>query len=519
MGLQYKIQYKKGSTNGAADALSRCVPTESVMAVSASVPSWTKNLIAGYHDNEEDRHLLTQLSLPNSSISGFTLHNGVIRYKGRVWIGHNKLAQTHILQALHDSGIGWHSGNQGTYHRVKSLFAWPKLKETVYEYVQGCQTCQQAKSERFKLPGLLQPLPVPTQAWSMVTMDFIEGLPQLASSNAILVVIDKFSKYAHFLPLTYPFTALQVAKAYFNNVYKLHGLPDVIISDWDRIFTSQLWQELFRLSDTKLNMSSSYHPQTDGQSERLNQCVETYLRCVTHAKPKKWAQWLPLAQYWYNTTFHSAIGKSPFEILYVYLPKHFGISDTMVASNPDLAEWLKERQEWTQLLQQQLMRAQQQMKVQADRNRSEREFQPGELVYLKVQPYVQTSLASRSCQKLAFRYFGPYKILERVGKVAYKLELPPSAKIHNVIHVSQLKKHVPPSHQVTENISVLDFTDASLLVPAELLAHQLIRKGGHATQMGLVRWYGFPSSLATWISLNVLKQFHPSTASWGQAAA
>jgi hypothetical protein len=308
LGLQYKIQYKKGATNSAADASSRREPQE-VCAISTCTPSWVK-VILGYHDNEDDKKLLQLLSLPGDHPACFSLVDGVIRYNGRIWLGHNALAQQHVLQALHVSGIGGHSGVQGTYQRVKSLFAWPKLKRDVTTFVQECAVCQQTKAEHVKLPGLLQPLPVPAHAWSVVCMDFIEGLPMSNKHNAILVVIDKFSKYAHFLPLAHPFTTLHVAQLYFNSVYKLHGLPDAIVTDRDKIFTTSLWKELFRLSDTQLLMSISYHPQTDGQTERLNQCLETFLRCVVHSSPAKWYFWLPLAEYWYNTFFQSAIGRT-----------------------------------------------------------------------------------------------------------------------------------------------------------------------------------------------------------------
>ena len=154
-------------------------------------------------------------------------------------------------------------------------------------FVKSCPTCQQAKVEHVKLPGLLQPLPVPEQAWSVVNLDFIEGLPKSQQYDTILVVIDKFSKYGHFIPLAHPFTAPQIAHLFLANVYKLHGMPTVIISDRDRIFTSTFWQELFKATDTTLSMSSSYHPQTDGQTERLNQCLETYLRCFIHSCTSK----------------------------------------------------------------------------------------------------------------------------------------------------------------------------------------------------------------------------------------
>jgi hypothetical protein len=250
--------------NAAADALSWC---ESVMlwVVSVCAPSWKEKVAVGYQDNEEDRRLLTALSLPGSYLVGFSLVDGIIRYKSCIWLGHNTLAQQHVLHALHSSGIGGHSNIQGTYQRVKSLFAWPRLKHSVASYVQAYDVRQKAKSEHVKLPGLLQPLPVPHQSWIVVSLDIIVGLPKSNHHNAILVVIDKFSKYAHFLHLAHPFTTLQVAaQVYFNHIYRLHGLPHAMISDCDRIFMSNMWQELFKLSDTQLIMSSSYYPQTNG---------------------------------------------------------------------------------------------------------------------------------------------------------------------------------------------------------------------------------------------------------------
>ena len=329
MDLNFRIQYKKGTTNAAADALSWCplFTSEDICSIYVGTPTWLDRLQEGYTDDADTKQLLTELSIVSPNAKGYSLSNGIIRYKDRVWVGNNCLAQAHILQALHSSGIGGHSGIQATYQRIKALFAWPKLKHSVTQYVQSCEICQQAKVEHTKLPGLLQPLPVPARAWKVVSMDFIEGLPKSQSYNVILVVIDKFSKYAHFLPLAHPYTALSVAQLYFNNIYKLHGLPKAIISDRDRIFTSSLRQELFKLSDTQLLMSSSYHPQTDGQTERLNQCLEAFLRCSVHSCPTQWNKWLPLAEYWYNTAFQTALGHTPFEVLYGRPPRHLGIAN------------------------------------------------------------------------------------------------------------------------------------------------------------------------------------------------
>jgi transposase InsO family protein len=229
---------------------------------------------------------LSQLAVTSQiANSDFTLKDGVIRYKGRIWLGTNVQLQNKVISALHDSALGGHSGAPVTYRRIKQLFYWKGMKQAIHRFVQTCSICQQAKPDRLKSSGLLSPLPVPPHAWHTMSLDFIEGLPQSANMNCILVVVDKFSKYSHFLALAHPFTAVKVARLFLDQVYRLHGMPFTIVSDRDRIFTSQFWQQLFYLTGTKLNMSSAYHPQTDGQTERVNQCIETYLRCFVHACP------------------------------------------------------------------------------------------------------------------------------------------------------------------------------------------------------------------------------------------
>lgn len=229
-----------------------------------------ETVVEGYQEDERTKSLLAELCISNTNAKGFSLSDGVIRYKRRIWLGNHKEAHQAVLQALHSSGLGGHSGISATYNKIKALFAWNGLKRMVQDYVSACQVCQQAKAEHTKPPGLLHPLLIPDQAWQIVSMDFIEGLPKSQSFDTILVVIDKFTKYGHFIPMKHPYTTLSVAQLFLNNVYKNHGMPNVIISDGDKVFTSNLWQELFKLTETTLNMSSAYHPQTDGQSERLN---------------------------------------------------------------------------------------------------------------------------------------------------------------------------------------------------------------------------------------------------------
>ena len=144
------------------------------------------------------------------------------------------------------------------------------MKTHIQYYVRCCPTCQQAKPDRAAYPGLLEPLPVPKESWEMITMDFIDGLPTSRGVNCILVIVDKLTKFAHFLPLAHPYTASKVALLYMNQVYRLHGFPGSIVSDRDPVFTSHFWQELFKYAGTELRLSTANHPQTDGQTERVN---------------------------------------------------------------------------------------------------------------------------------------------------------------------------------------------------------------------------------------------------------
>lgn len=250
------------------------------------------------------------------------------------------------------------------------------------------------------------------------------------------MVVDRLSKYAHFVPLQHPFTAAQVAQVFLDNVYKLHGLPNTIVSDRDKIFLSAFWQSLFKALKVKLKMSTAYHPQSDGQTEVVNRCLECYLRCMSGEKPKEWVQWLSMAEFWYNTNFHTSIQTTPFEVLYgqappIHMPYLPGESSVDAVDRTMVV-----REQVISMLKFHLLRAQNRMKSLADKHRTDRSFEVGVWVYLKLQPYRQTTARQSPYNKLSAKYYGPFQVVEKIGTLAYKLQLPSGSQIHPVFHVS-----------------------------------------------------------------------------------
>jgi hypothetical protein len=514
VGLQFEFKYKKGIENGAADSLSRVGHLLATTLVSSCRPDWLQEVLNSYITDATATTLLQELAIHSPNDKGFSLDKGVIQYKNRMYIGENLALQTKLISSLHDSAVGGHSGIQATYQRIKQLYYWPGLKLAVENYVKQCQICQQAKSLRTKPAGLLQPLPPPTTPWHEITLDFIEGLLNSDGANSILVVVDRLTKYAHFLPLHHPYTATSVSKLFVDQIVRLHGVPLTITSDRDKIFTSHFWKDLFKAMGTVLQYSTAYHPQTDGQSERVNQCLEQYLRCVVQDNPKRWRRWIPMAEFWYNTSFHTALGCSPFKALYKIEPNFGAMPNLTAAQDCSAVDTTLEYQAQTELLRAQLLRAQQRMKTYADKNRSERQFAVGEQVLLKLQPYAQQSVVNRPYPKLSYKYFGPYVVLERIGPVAYKLDLPPEAQVHPVFHVSQLKPFTANYTPVFGDLPAIPDLAATTPLPAAILQRCLVRKGNAAVPQVLIQWAHLPTEEATWEDYHVVKNKYPDAAIW-----
>jgi hypothetical protein len=329
-----------------------------------------------------------------------------------------------------------------------------------------------------------------------------------------MVVVDRLTKVAHFIPLKHPFT--QVAKALWDNVIKLHGVPLTIVSDRDKIFTSSVWRDMMSTTGTKLMYSTVYHPQTDGQTERVNQCLEMYLRTAVHDSPRQWRSWLPVAEFWYNSSHHSSLNCSPFKALYGYEPNPGAMIHWMdQAGDSQDMDWMAH----TERLRSQLLRAQLRFKKQADKNRTERAFSVGDQVLLKLQPYAQTSVANRPCRKLAYKYFGPFQVEQRVGELAYKLTLPDDARIHPIFHVSQLKPFTPDYTPVFADLPRPPDLAARDLTPEKILDRRLKKRGNEPVIQLKVQWATRPPEEATWEDADVLRLRYRTTVIWDDAAS
>ncbi|PRQ41877.1 putative nucleotidyltransferase, Ribonuclease H [Rosa chinensis] len=498
LGYDYTIVYKSGNTNIVPDALSRQGELNSLMGVSSPVFEFINDISILCHTHVETQRLMEGIEQGTITSKNFTSSNGQLLYKKRIFVPDADDWRLKIIKELHCGKGGGHSGWLRTYKRISRSFLWPGIKKQVKTFVSECLICQQVHYETISPPGLLQPNPIPAGLWTDISMDFIDGLPQSAGKTSILVVVDRLTKYAHFIALKHPYTARSVAELFVQEIFRLHGMPESIISDRDPIFLSAFWKNFFELQGSKLCMSTAYHPQTDGQTECLNRVLEQYLRCVILEEQGHWTDILPWAEWWYNTTYHSTIKMSPYQALYGIPPPQVRkyVPGSTAVHQVDLV--LRNRDELLSKLKCNMEQAQARMKVYYDKHHTEREFDIGDWVFLKLQPYRQKSVQVRKSHKLSPKYFGPYQVIEKIGKVAYKLELPASARVHPVFHVSLLKKKLGSSVVPSPTLPPSFDSNKSNWVPAKVLQRALFKKGNKPEVRWLIQWKNGSEDDATW---------------------
>jgi hypothetical protein len=348
-GFDFTVEYRPGRLNTVANTLSRRDAAdedgapEGMALCIRSGPSFTLfDTIRQATVAAPDAQLLRQQLEAGELEAPWRLAEGLLLHGRRIFVPDHDDLRHQVLLLAHSSG---HEGVQKTLHRLRADFYIPGDRALVQDWVRSCEICQRNKTETLRPAGMLQPLEVPSQVWADISMDFIEGLPKVGGKSVILTVVDRFSKYAHFIALGHPYTAASVARAFFDDIIRLHGFPASIVSERDPVFTGHVWRDLFRMAGVKLRFSTAFHPQTDGQSEVVNKVIAMYLRCVTGDRPRAWVDWLAWAEYCYNTSYHSALRATPFEVVYGRPPPPILPVDPATARTEAAGELLPNRDE------------------------------------------------------------------------------------------------------------------------------------------------------------------------------
>ncbi|KAI4320582.1 hypothetical protein MLD38_034046 [Melastoma candidum] len=434
----------------------------------------------------EDRSRLQDQADTEFSVSD----DDLLRYQGRICIPAQEDLRKLIMDEAHLSACNIHPGVTKMYQNLRKQYWWSGMKRDVAQYVSRCLTCQRVKIEHRRPGGELQPLPIPEWKWDEIAMDFVTNLPRTAQGfDSVWVIVDRLTKSAHFIPISVTHSVAKLAKLHVKEVIRLHGVPSVIVSDRDARFTSRFWSNIQRSLGTRLNMSTAFHPQTDGQTERIIQILEDMLRTCALDLEGSWVDQLPLVEFSYNNSYQQSIQMAPFEALYGR-PYRTPLCWNECGEQAELGpEMVHETTEIIRLIQDRLRAAQSRQKSYADRRRRPLEFEVGDYVFLKVSP-TKMNLKFGLKGKLSPRYIGPYEILERIGNVAYRLALPPRlADIHNVFHVAMLRKYVPDPRHVLHDEQIEVAPNLQVTTePVEIVDRMEKQLRHRVVPMVLARW-------------------------------
>ncbi|WVZ98194.1 hypothetical protein U9M48_043663 [Paspalum notatum var. saurae] len=353
---------------------------------------------------------------------------------------------------------------------------------------------------------MLQPLAVPAWKWEDIHMDFIVDLPRTPKGyDSIWVIIDRFTKSAHLIHVKTIYHAKTYAEIYIARIVSLHSVPQTITSDRGSLFVSRFWEQLQIALGTNLIHSSAYHPQTSGQVERVNQILEDMLRACALTYSTKWDECLPLAEFAYNNSYQKSLEMAPFEALYgrrCRTPLNWSEPGERVTFGPDL---VTQAEEQVKFIHDNLKRAQSRQKSYSDKRRRSLVFEKDDHVYLRV----GASFGVKG--KLAPRYIGPFKITEQYGPVAYRLELPPHlAAVHDVFHVSQLKKCLWVPEEVVDTSQIQIQPDLTYEEkPMKILDQKQRSTRRRTINFYKVQWSNHSEEEATWEQEEFLRTKYP----------
>ncbi|KAH9670463.1 Endonuclease [Citrus sinensis] len=437
--FDYRLEYKPGKANVVADALSRKAEL-ATLSMSQPKSDLVSRIKEGLQQDPLAKDLLEKVL--KGKTRRFWQEEGILLIKGdRLFVPRWGNLRKEVIKECHDSKWAGHPRIERTTALVQASYFWPHMRDDIESYVRTCLVCQQDKVDHQLPVGLLEPLPLATRPWESVSMDFITSLPKSEGCGSIMVVVDRYSKYATFIAAPVDCKANEAARLFVKHIVKLWGVPRSIVSDRDPRFTGRFLTELFKMLGTDLKFSTSFHPQTDGQTERINGLLEMYLRHYVSAHQRDWAKLLDIAQFSYNLQRSEATGKSLFEIIMGFQPMTPNtIASTYGGKSPAAHKLARELHEKANITRAYLDKAARKMKKWADTRRRHVEYKEGDQVMIKLVPQ-QFKTLQKVHKGLVRRYEGPFRVVRHVGNVSYQLQLPPRLKIHPVFHVSLLKPY------------------------------------------------------------------------------
>ena len=454
----------------------------------------------------------------------FELVDGLIYQRSTARLGLPKALREQAISEAHDSLIGGHFGIQRTTVLVSKQFYWKGLAHDVKRYVRGCAACARAKPSNEKPYVLLQSLEVPSARWQRINIDFVTKLPLSDKGNdTIITFIDGLTKRCHWVATKEKdLSAERFAEIFISSYFRLHGLPESIVSDRDPRFTSDFWQHLTTLWQTKLRMSTAFHPQADGLAEKANQTIERYLRTFVAGNEQKWDDLLPLAEFSYNAHVHKVHGMSPFEADLGYTPRM--PMDIMAASTAagrprprgaQAVTFATHMNDIVQDLTNSIKVAQEAAAVEANKKRQPHTFKTGDKILLNTRnlPLSYANAATenedgaRLSRTLQQRYAGPFTLGQQFGNNAFELtDMPEHLRVHKSFNVDLFKpctidnsreQAPPPPIRVTKS-------GKAEYVAEKILDWEIVP--GNKVEF-LTLWEGFTESEATWEPLNHLASF------------
>ncbi|GAA5914826.1 hypothetical protein JCM5296_004024 [Sporobolomyces johnsonii] len=412
-------------------------------------PSLTDAILTKLDDDLEIRQVLQDLRLQEnlerySSVPWSLDPSGLLLFDGLIYVPNDNNIKLLVLNAHHDDPLSGHWGEDKTLEKVTRNFHFPQLRQYVRNYVSTCDVCRRSKAVRLKCHGKLLPLPVPERAFDSISMAFITQLPPTRAGNdAIFAIVDRLSKYTLFIPFCESgSTAETIANLFLQHFFAHFGLPSSIISDRGSIFTSSFWQSLMTLLRTKTKLSTAFHPQTDGQTERVNQSIEQYLRIYSNYLQDDWDELLPLCQFTYNDARHASTKTTLHFAVFGQHPR-FDVS-LPVANSRDhdlrARDLFADLQHYHGALRQVLLKEQERQKANYDKFVADApRFAVGDLVWLDA----RNICTLRPAKKLDDKLIGPLKIRCCIGNAAYELEIPPTMNVHPVFNVTLLHPYKP----------------------------------------------------------------------------